>query len=217
MDIRVRQFEDKDAPLVATLHRVAIPLGFLSELGDKFLGCLYGRISLARGSCVLVAVDEDDACIGFVSGSIDVRECYRRVLLRGAFPLFRALLPHLLRASVVRRILRTLLYPVLRTSRVPSSNSCCDEAAYPAELLSIAVSGHTRGQGVGGMLVHALEGFFQDCGYTSSYQVVTDADDARSNAFYRARGFRFQQSFRHHKHVMNRYIKELSGLSANPK
>ena len=215
--MQVRKFEEKDAALVAMLHRVAIPLGFLSELGDRFLGCLYGHISLASGSCVLVAVDEDDACVGFVAGSIDIRDCYRRVILRGAFPLFRALFPYLLRASVVRRVLQTLLYPIMRTFRMPGANSNCDEAAYPAELLSIAVSDHTRGQGVGRLLVNALEEYFCECGYTSSYQVVTDAEDARSNAFYRSRGFRFQRSFRHHGHKMNRYTKELSSSSASPK
>ena len=210
MSVRIRTFVAKDALSVAELHRLAIPRGFLSELGDSFLGRLYTQIARARGSCVLVAADEEDGCVvGFVSGSVDIKACYRHVLLKGSVALIRGLLPNLFRATVIKRILQTLLYPVHNGKGDSESERVDEGKCRAAELLSIAVADEARGKGVGRLLVDALEDFFRRHGHPMQYKVVTDAEDHRSNAFYQARGFTFQGAFQHHEHRMHRYVKKL--------
>ena len=67
-----------------------------------------------------------------------------------------------------------------------------------------------RGLGVGRGLVHALERFFTESGAALEYEVVTDAEDPRSNAFYEGIGFSHRRRFVHHGHPMNAYHKRLT-------
>ncbi len=211
MSVQIRAFVKEDAVQVARLHRIAIPRGFLSELGDGFLVRLYREIARAEGSCVLVAADGDDVCLGFVAGSIDIRICYRRILLRGGITLFLQILPSLFRASVLKRILQTLLYPLRRGKGNDEMGAVlAEDAGAKAELLSIAVDEKARGLGVGRLLVEALEVFFRRQGGQTAYGLITDATDPRSNAFYEALGFRLKAKFRHHEHDMNQYVKALT-------
>ena len=216
MSIKIRPFLPKDAPLVASLHRLAIPRGFLSELGDGFLGQLYTLIACSSGACVLVAVDSKDRCQGFIAGSIDLRNCYREVLRRGALPLFWKVLPNLFRPSVLMRIVQTILYPLRKTKGEACPENKGDvKDSTKAELLSIAVDEKTRGSGVGRLLIDALEEYFRRNGHPDSYHVVTDAQDPRSNAFYASMGFQHQRAFKHHDHDMNQYVKEVPDMIAD--
>ena len=211
----IRPFRPGDAARVASLHRQAIPRGFLSELGDGFLHRLYGFIARAEGSRVLVAVDAADRCVGFIAGSVDTRRCYREVLRRGGLSLLAGLLPGVLRPSVLARIFQTILYPLRGTREATTSGGAVErDRVAPAELLAVAVDRSARGRGVGRLLVAALEDFYRNSGYEGSYRVVTDTADPRSNAFYTALGFHPAGTFRHHGRAMSRYIKAVPAEAA---
>jgi ribosomal protein S18 acetylase RimI-like enzyme len=205
----VRPFADRDAPMVAELHRLALPRGFLSTLGDRFLARLYRLLARADRTCVWVGADPDDRCVGFVAGSLDIGRAYRQVLSRGALPLAAAMLPGALRPAVLGRALQTLAYPLRRGDRRRTGDGV-DPAAIRAELLSIAVADRARGHGLGRRLVAALEASFREWGHRAAYRVVTDAEDPRSNAFYAALGFARAGEFHHHDHRMALYTKNLS-------
>lgn len=210
----VRPFAAKDASQVAELHRLALPRGFLSTLGDRFLGSLYTLLAASDGTCVSVAADADDRCVGFVAGSLDIRQSYREVLRRGAPALIWNLMPNLVRPTVWQHILQTLVYPFRDAGGEFASGNGIDPKTIRAELLSIAISDRARGQGLGRLLVAALEQYFREWNHHGPYRVVTDAEDPRSNAFYVALGFAKAGEFRHHKHLMSLYTKELPEASA---
>ncbi len=207
MEFQIRKFKNKDDLIVANLHRQALPKGFLSTLGEPFLACLYRLLATSKRVVVWVGADADDRCVGFVSGALDIKSCYRDVLFRGAIPLLWSVLPSLIKPAVAHRIGQTLLYPLRRGDRAADTS---ESPALPiAELLSIAVSDRARGAGLGRELVNALEGSLVEFGLEGPYRVVTDATDPRSNAFYKALGFDLFDTFHHHEHEMSRYTKHI--------
>lgn len=207
----IRPYEAKDAPTVATLHRLSLPRGFLSTLGDRFLGILYGLLARSPRTCVWIAADDQDRCVGFVAGSLDIRASYRHVLSRGIVPLTLAVIPSLVRPGVLKRIVQTMAY-----TRRPhdGSDGALTSSIAPetirAELLSIAISAEARGYGLGRRLVAALEENFRRWDHEGPYRVVTDTEDLRSNAFYVSLGFAKAGEFKHHEHVMSLYTKILA-------
>ena len=73
----------------------------------------------------------------------------------------------------------------------------------------MAVSDRARGKGLGKKLVGRLEEWFGQKGFMGEYKVVTYAQDARSNGFYRSAGFVFHHTFLLHGNEMNEYRKNL--------
>ena len=145
---------------VAKLHRLALPNGFLSTLGDGFLGALYLGIGKAPKSVVWVAVNNKNEVLGFVSGTCDVKVCYKSVLSTSFFQLGWNVAPSLIHLSVWKRLWETLTYP-FKTEKTAVDNS----EHIHAELLSIAVSEKARGLGLGRALVNKLEASFLEWGH----------------------------------------------------
>jgi ribosomal protein S18 acetylase RimI-like enzyme len=186
---------------VARLHAEAIPHGFLTLLGAPFLTELYRSLASQPGTCVLVAVDANGSCFGFVAGTVHTRGLFRRVLYRHWYRFAASTWRHLLLFGRFKNLAETALYG-LRPKREPG------RAEVEAELLSMAVAGEHRGAGTGKALVLALEAFLAKRG-VAAYKVVTTADDPRSNAFYRACRLELSCSFLHHGRPMNEYVKFL--------
>ncbi|MBU0742292.1 GNAT family N-acetyltransferase [bacterium] len=219
MDFVIKTFEQRYVEDVAKLHCMALPRGFLSTLGTGFLGRLYLGIADADLSGVWVAVGYGDRCLGFISGSRDLHQCYRYVLRHGWFPLGIRLAGSLFRWRSIVHLSQTLAYPF---RKLGADGDEKDEVIrlgreVRAELLSIAVASEARGMGVGRALVEMLEQYLLDCGHSGLYRVVTDAEDPRSNAFYDSVGFSLRGQFRHHEHTMALYTKAVGpGCGAMP-
>jgi len=213
--MKITRFQREHGPQVARLHRVALPDGFLSTLGDQFLCELYLGIGRDPQSRVWVALGDNGLVVGYLSGSADVRACYRHVLSTRAFHLARTVMPSLLSARVLKRVMETVLYPFRSSS---SEIAAARALELEAELLSIAVAETGRGQGVGRALVASFEEFLGEYRYQGPYRVVTHAADPRSNAFYQSLGFQPAGQFRHHDHSMSVYTREAStsGRPADP-
>ena len=129
----VRSFRPEDGRAVARLHRLALPQGFLSTLGDRTLSTLYRAIGAHGDSTVLVA-DDGSGVVGFVAGTTDVGRCYRHVLTTSSIPLAASGLVHLFRPRVVRRVAETLTYPFRFRGEDRSDGPT---VPFRAELLSI--------------------------------------------------------------------------------
>jgi hypothetical protein len=64
---------------VARIHIACIDQGFLSTLGPRFLSLLYQSIDETENSTLIVARDKD-RIIGFVAGTLEIREVYRTLV-----------------------------------------------------------------------------------------------------------------------------------------
>lgn len=142
---------------------------------------------------------------------------YRHILFRRGVLFFFLLLPRAFLPNNLKFICETLFYPhkakeedATRNGTGGSRPAAEGRTVEPrAELLSIAVSGDSRGKGVGRQLLAALESYLRENG-AASYKTVTFSTDCDSNAFYTKCGFVLQKQVVHHGNVLNQYVKVLA-------
>lgn len=174
-----------DAPSAAKLHAQLISEGFLASLGPRFLGRLYNRIARAEGSFLLIA-EIDHTTVGFIAGSVALRQLYRTFLLRDGV------------ASSLSAPVRlvTALPRVLETLR----HGRGDVGSGGAELLAVAVDPGWRDRHVGRQLVECFLSELERRGVSSAH-VVVGADNAAAIAMYRRAGFAPVETFEMHRGV----------------
>jgi ribosomal protein S18 acetylase RimI-like enzyme len=167
-----------DVPRAVRVHVAAFPGFFLSFLGPRFLRLFYGEAVLLR-EVVLVA-DLDGAVVGLVMGSTHPGRFFKALLRRRLLGFALAAAPAVLRRpSVALRVARALFKPS-QAAKVEGT----------ATLMSIAVGPEAQGLGAGKALVLA---FIDEAARRGAVKVdlTTDkVDNERTNAFYRALGFR---------------------------
>lgn len=198
--------EGEDFRAVARLHADGISEGFLSTLGERFLATLYRGIAEGEQSGVIVARNNAEV-LGFISWARDVKACYKSVLRTRGAGLLWTLLPNAVKPALYRKVFETLRYPARHGHDLPADAAPTGDLR--PELLSMAVSAAARGQGVGKLLVGAVDDQMEQLGLPG-YYVVTHAVDERSNGFYIGRGFRPVRSFTSHGKPMNEYYKTLA-------
>jgi ribosomal protein S18 acetylase RimI-like enzyme len=182
------------AAAVAELHRSGISTGFLSSLGDKFLTRMYRAIARVRGAFGYVWQTGEGEVLGFIACSESTGAVYKRALVRGGLGMALSIAGHLLRPSVIKRLFQTLRYPSQSPADLPA-----------AEVLSIAVSDRTRGQGVGKALMDAALAEFARRG-VSRVRVAVWAGNETANRFYQRCGFTLAHTRPHHGLDMNIYV-----------
>ena len=168
--MRIRPARVADVAAMARIHRESMPTAFLPTLGDRFLRRLYRTATLDRRAVTLVAATRGEV-VGFATAVPSVRAFYRRFALRDGVAAGLAAAPALVRPSVYRRAIETARYPS-GSDTLPA-----------AELLSIAVAGPYRSQGVGIELMTAAGRSLAHHG-VREYKVVVGADNAGANRFY---------------------------------
>jgi ribosomal protein S18 acetylase RimI-like enzyme len=188
--VTVRIAGPADAAAAARLHAEAIEEGFLSRLGPRFLTLLYRRIVRDRRSFVFVA-EQDGVVVGQAAATEDVGRLYRQFLLRDGLLAGAVAAPRLLREW--RSVRETLRYP-------------SEGAALPkAELLAVAVSGTSRGRGVGRSLVAAANEELVRRGVPDA-RVVVAASNGAAIGLYRSSGFRPAASIEVHAHTTSQVL-----------
>jgi glycosyltransferase involved in cell wall biosynthesis/ribosomal protein S18 acetylase RimI-like enzyme len=171
----IRPARVTDAKALARIHRQALPGGFLSSLGDRFLRRLYLALA-ADGDAVTVVAEDRNGVMGFATGVPSVRRFYRRFYLRHGLPAALAAAPNLLRRGIVHRLRETGTYPAA-SRNLPDS-----------ELLSIAVDGRLRSRGVGRQLAERIVVGLARRG-VKEIKVVVGAENDGANRFYERIGF----------------------------
>jgi len=172
-----------DAASAATLHTRLISDGFLSSLGPRFLGRLYGRIVRSDESFLLIA-EAGGTAVGFIAGSVATGRLYRSFLRRDGVAAF---------LSAPLRLV-TALPRVLETLR----HGRDDGGAGGGELLAVAVDPEWRGRHVGRQLVEGFLRELEDRGVRGAH-VVVGADNEAAIAMYRRSGFAPTRTFEMHR------------------
>jgi len=193
--VEVRDIAPGDVPAVAALHRRMFPDYFLSHMGQRFLECFYREFVLWAENCATVA-DLEGQVVGFVAGSADSANLYRRLYRRrfltiGGLVVARFFADGYVRRHVFRRLphvglaIRSLF---TRRSRRPPGTPDPDSGEPLACLLSIAVSPEHRGRGIAEQMVDQFCGQLRGCG---AREVLLSArpENKRAIAFYKKSGW----------------------------
>ncbi len=158
---------------IVALHINAFRGVLSGQTGKFFLRNFYRGI-LKKG--FVFGAIADRKLSGFVSGIVDDDSLYD---LKYYFCAGFGLLTHIYSPAVIRSLFRHLKRQlVFRDIKIKP------------ELLSIAVRGDMRGQGIGTSLVNALESFFSER-HIKAYKVYTDMRYSTGSRLYEKLGFEF--------------------------
>lgn len=194
--VRIELMTTEDASDVGRLHRECIKTGFLSTLGPRFLRSLYAGLARSPHAFGFVA-KRDSAVVGFIMCATDVSRVFRGLILKRFVQLALPLLRFLLRWRTVKRILETLFYPRRVSQDLPRP-----------EVLSVAVDGECRGQGVGGMLMQACLERFRNLGIRC-VKAAVGAENPGANSYFRKAGFELVTTMVLHGRTVTVYVANL--------
>lgn len=149
----------------------------VTEFGTDFLRRFH-MLALSHPSSIAFVAFDGDGVVGFLLSSVDVQAFNGYVKPR-----------------VVTQALRALLNPRrwhLGVGLLRGLMELEPQPHMPAELLLLVVRGHGRRQGVGRLLVEALEASFGRAGI-SRYRVAVRSQLTVARAFYQALDFKHEQ------------------------
>jgi ribosomal protein S18 acetylase RimI-like enzyme len=179
--LKVRAATVDDVRDAAALHCRAFAGFFLSSLGLRFLARFYLSHINIQHARLLVATDESERLMGFVSGSCNAATFYRSLRWRDGAILALFALPAL------------ILNPRTVASRFWSAirYSGDQPRALPLHWLlsSLAVDPNLQGAGVGTRLVSAFFTHARAAGAPGVYLVTDGDDNTPVLEFYRRQGF----------------------------
>jgi len=187
--------QSQDIDQVVDIHLTSFIGFFLSFLGREFLTQLYsGIINDPNG---IAYVYEDQSIMGFVAGTTQPANFYRRLIIRRWWRFCLASLkPILRRPGILPRLLRAFSMPKSVTTE---SNR--------GTLLSIAVSPNFQSRGCGEVLVKA---FLDESARRGIKKVDLTTDAVNNdpvNRFYQKLGFKIDRSFvTPEGRMMNEYL-----------
>lgn len=183
---------------VAGVHLSTFEGFFLESLGPRFLEELYRGFILDPSGLCLVAV-EDSRVVGFVAGTTQPEQFFRRLLRRRwyAFVLAGATSFALHPIRVGKKFLSALRYRGEKPVGIPSA----------ALLSSIGVTPSRKGIGIGKLLITAFCERVKASG-TPIIVLSTDRDKNDAvNQFYLTNGFRLHSSYlKERSRWMNLYM-----------
>ncbi len=163
-----------DVGAMSVLHASCIAEGFLVSLGPRFLRRLYRRVVLSPHAFAFV-VEAPAGVTGYVACAIDTGAFYREFAARDGLVAVAVALPWLARAP--RHVWETWRYGARA------------ERGDAAEVLALAVAPEARGRRIGGALVAAALGEFDERGVGSA-RVVTAVGNVSAVRAYELAGFR---------------------------
>ena len=179
----VQPFKLEHTDSIAKIHAEALEGDFLPSMGVGFLETYYESV-LSAGSVFGYVYFELDIPVGFVAGSTNAAAMFRNTISGAAIKLGWKAIPALLRhPHLLRNVVETFLYP--EREAVVSDK---------AELVVIAVCAEKQGEGIGRVLVEALNREFRKQKVTS-YKVSVLESRVGANGFYKRLGFQQAATF----------------------
>ncbi len=193
--INIRSMHPQDIGQVVDIHLMSFTGFFLSFLGKEFLTQLYsGIINDPNG---IAFVYEDQKIMGFVAGTTQPANFYRRLIVRRWWRFcIASLAPILRKPGIIPRLVRAFNMPKSVTSE-PNRGT----------LLSIAVSPNFQGRGCGEALVKAFLGEAAKRGLRKVDLTTDVVNNDPVNKLYQKLGFVIDRSFvTPEGRLMNEYL-----------
>ena len=184
---------------VVAVRLRSFPAFFLSQLGPRFLLCLYREL-LRDPSGIALVCRQGHRVRGFVAGTAEPRGFYNRLLVGKWFRFALASVAPVLRNPM---IVPRLLNAFRKTKEEPDDKGC-------GLLMSIAVDPEAQAGGTGVALVQE---FLNECkrrGLSSVHLTTDHYENDRVNRFYSKLGFTVSRVFTTPQgRVMNDYRIEI--------
>ena len=182
---------------VAGLFSQAIPNAMISSLGNHAGALYYSYLANKFKSSVYVAIDESGEVAGAIIGLLEFNAEHSMPLLF-KIKLLCAANVRLLSPYFICWICKGMLEKAKSLQAVD----------YQAKLKVIAISPEFKGQGLAKRLVDKME-FDLISNSFNSYQILTETENDRANAFYAKTGAKLVGSYFHHGREINEWVKEL--------
>ncbi len=201
-DFDVRRLAPEETREAAGLHERELPHEFLTRFGTKFLARYYRAFVESPDAVALAAVDARSGELeGVLISTLDTRAHYSNLVRLYGPALARAVgLQALRHPSLARDLLKTRLLRYARgivrsLAKSPKSTQTDDESPEsPAErvgfLTYVAVSGESRGRGIGGALLAAYERMAREANL-DRLELVTMTDERGAGPFYIRAGWTY--------------------------
>ncbi len=193
----IRLANKDDCSGVAKIHAQEIKLGFLSELGEKFLFYFYSAM-IDSPNAFLIVAEDNGSIIGFISGCIDLKKFYRGFVRKYIIKITPILFKKVFNINSLKKILETTKYAKQEEKKLPET-----------ELVSFAVSSQFQGRGVAKKL---LDEFFSKMRKNGVEHIRVIVGEGLKSAikFYEKNGFKFySKSFVHQDMPSRIYICKL--------
>jgi GNAT superfamily N-acetyltransferase len=172
----IRELEEGDCALLASLHREYFEPSVVSAFGEKFLLSAYQGMRGARsGKTILLFGDGE--MLGFATLVFDESRFFLEILRRRGFAMT---------LQVVKALLKSpgLLRNIAKASRYPRFYSDLTKA----ELLTLIAREDRRSEGTGTRLLEEVVRIFRQAG-VKKFKVSVKKDWSRAVEFYMKRGF----------------------------
>ncbi len=163
--IKTSDFTPNDLTQVVRIHREQINQGFLSSLGDDVMKLVFANIIDSKHSFLIVAVDPSQKSLcGFLCGTVDVRKLYGNFVFKKFFRAIPIILPKVLTAERMKKILETLIYPLKG-----------DHESLPrAEFLDFALKPEYQGTGLAQQMFYEAINIYNALGIKKFKSVVNE-------------------------------------------
>jgi ribosomal protein S18 acetylase RimI-like enzyme len=197
----LRRMDIGDLPSVVDVHLTSFTGFFLSSMGARFLRKFYSSL-LMDARHIAAVYSSDGVVVGFVVGTSQPADYYRRTLQRNWQGFAVASLPIVMKNPVMAvRVLR----------RLAAKRRSCEKGH--ALLMSIGVSPSAQGKGVGNQLISVFLREAKSRGCTGVVLATDAVDNDPTNRFYVRAGFRLSSSYTTtEKRRMNEYVYDLTKL-----
>lgn len=180
--------DKKDAVQIAQIHLQEIHQGFLSQLGEKFLGKLYEAMITSHQNAFMIVAKEKNQIIGFISGCVNIKKFYKYFIRKYFFQVLFVLLSKI---TNLKKILETLEYSQ-ENKNLPK-----------AELLSVAIKKEYHGKGVAQKMFRRFVQEMQKRGI-KKFKVVVGENLPRAIGFYEKMGFGYHSSVSIHLNKLSK-------------
>lgn len=181
----VSKIKKEEVTQIVDLHLESFPSFFLTSLGNKFLVIFYNAC-LNNQHCVSVkVVDEKQMIVGFAIGTDVSNGFYKQIILSELLSFINISFGILFsRPKALFRLIKNL----------QKSSSVEDRGDYP-ELLSIAVRGHSKGMGIGDLLLTNFESELVRRGFNRVTLTTDYYHNERAIKFYLKNGYKVLNNF----------------------